>query len=227
MRTLTNLKNRIRIIICLPWSIVFNFYYLPFRQAIKLPILFSVIPTFLSLRGGKVKIEGNICTGMIRIGEKFAPFYNRNKFRWQNSGTVIFKGKISFGHHSFICVGSNGQLEIGDRSTFSHGLKLICYNKIVFGEQSRISWGCTIMDTDFHPLIDMIRKKTIPESASIIMGKGVWIGHDCIISKGCRLPENATVSSGTVVKGRFKKPNAILIGNPAVIMDEGYKRDDV
>lgn len=52
MRTLTNLKNRIRIIICLPWSIVFNFYYLPFRQAIKLPILFSVIPTFLSLRGG-------------------------------------------------------------------------------------------------------------------------------------------------------------------------------
>lgn len=45
--------------------------------------------------------------------------------------------------------------------------------------------------------------------------------------KGLQTARNATVSSGTVVKGRFKKPNAILIGNPAVIMDEGYKRDDV
>ena len=164
---------------------------------------------------------------MIRIGEKFAPFHNRNKFRWQNFGTVIFKGEVSFGHHTFIYVGTNSQLEIGDRSTFSHDLKLICESNIVFGEQSRISWGCTFIDTDFHPLIDIIRNKPIPERAAIIIGKGVWIGHDCIISKGCRLPENTTVSSGAVVKGRFKKPNVIIGGNPAVVLDEGYKRDDV
>ena len=59
------------------------------------------------------------------------------------------------------------------------------------------------------------------------MGRGVWIGHNCIVSKGSRLAENTTVSSGSVVKGRFNKPNVIIGGNPAVVWDEGYKRDDV
>ena len=58
-------------------------------------------------------------------------------------GTIVIKGKLSFGHHTFISVGPDGYLEIGDKSTFSHNVKLICENKIVFGDKSRVSWGCT------------------------------------------------------------------------------------
>ena len=222
-----SISNKIRILVCLLWSIRFNFHYLPFRQAIRLPVLFEVIPTFLCMKG-VVRIENeNIRPGIIRIGETFAPFYKRETFRWKNLGTVVMKGKISFGHHTFISVGPDGYLEIGGKSTFSHDVKLICEHKIVFGDKSRVSWGCTFIDTDFHPLIDMVKNEPIQEKAPIIMGRGVWIGHDCIVAKGSKLAENTTVSSGSVVKGRFNKPNAIVGGNPAMVWDEGYKRDDV
>lgn len=227
MQRLIKLSDYIRMILCLPWSVVFNFHYLPFKQAIKLPILFQVIPTFLSLQGRVKIVNNNIHAGMIRIGNRLAPFYKRRDFRWQNLGTVIFKGKVCLGHHTFIYVGVDGYLEIGDGSSFSHDLKVICEKKIVFGDKSRVSWSCTFIDTDFHPLIDMVRNEPIPESSPIVIGRGVWIGHDCIVSKGSRLAENTTVSSGSVVKGRFKKPNTIVGGNPAVVIDEGYVRDDV
>lgn len=216
-----------RYLLCLPWSVVFNFHYLPFKQAVKFPILFQVIPTFLFLSGRVKIVSDDIRVGMVRIGEQAAPFYKRRDFRWKNLGTVIFKGKVRLGHHTFISVGPDGYLEIGDKSTFSHELRMICEKKIVLEDRCRVSWGCTFIDTDFHPLIDLVRNEPIPKSSPIVMGRGVWIGHDCIISKGSRLAENTTVSSGSVVKGRFKKPNTIVGGNPAVVIDEGYVRDDV
>lgn len=221
------ISKYVRVLACLPWSIYFNFHYLPFRQAIRLPILFEIIPTFLCMKG-TVRIESeNLRPGLVSVGGIMAPFYKRKVFRWKNSGDIVLKGNIRFGHHTFISVGSDGYLEIGDNSGFGHGLKLICERKIVFGDKSRISWECTFIDTDYHPLIDMVRNEPISEKAPIIMGRGVWIGHNCIVSKGSRLAENTTVSSGSVVKGRFNKPNVIIGGNPAVVWDEGYKRDDV
>ena len=88
-----------------------------------------------------------------------------------------------------------------------------------------MSWDCTFIDTDFHPLIDTTRQKPLKVSQAIKIGYGSWIGHNCIISKGVRLPHNTTVSSGSIVKGSFRQEDTILGGNLAVVLDEGYIRD--
>ena len=90
-----------------------------------------------------------------------------------------------------------------------------------------MSWDCTFIDTDFHPLIDTTRQKPLKVSQAIKIGYGSWIGHNCIISKGVRLPHNTTVSSGSIVKGSFRQEDTILGGNLAVVLDEGYIRDDI
>ncbi len=221
------MKNAFRIIKCLPWSILFNFHYLPWRKAVKLPILFETVPTFLCLKGNVRIASEHISTGMIRFGGRFAPFERRKNVRWQNVGTITFAGNAYFGHHVFISVGENAELYIGADSTFSHNVKIISEDRISLGDKCRVSWDCIIIDTDFHPLIDMVRNKPVQMRASILVGNGVWIGHNCVISKGCRLADNITVSSGSVVKGRFKNPNTIIGGNPAKIWDEGFIRDDV
>ncbi len=152
---------------------------------------------------------------------------NRCGFRWANYGHVVFKGEAVFGDHIFIGV-RDSCLEIGKDSSFNDGLKIIANkSKIILGEKVRVGWGCTFIDSDLHPLIDMVRNKPIQKSAPIILGRGVWVGHDCIVAKGTKLAENITVSSGSVVKGRFGEPNTIIGGNPAVVIDKGYKRDDV
>ena len=55
------------ILVSIPKSIYMNFKYLPFKKAIRLPILVSSKCMFLFLNG-KLNIEGEIRTEMIKIG---------------------------------------------------------------------------------------------------------------------------------------------------------------
>lgn len=218
--------RKLRRILFLPYSIFFNFYYLPFKQAIKLPILFYVRPTFLKL-SGKVIIENRVKRNMIRLGIVIAPIDSPSIFRWANLGTVIFKGECVISHHTFIACGKDSIIEFGGKSSFSSGLRIMANNKISFGEKARIGWDCSFIDTDFHSIIDLSSNKEIPQSAPISIGYAGWIGHNSIVSKGTKIPDHSIVASGSVVKGYFKKSNTIIGGNPAVVMDDGYKRDDV
>ncbi len=179
-------------------------------------------------KGGAISIDcERIRFGMVQLGKDMAPILPYKRFRLQIAGELCFKGECVISHHSFISISKNGYIEIGDKSSFSYCTNLICKERMIFGEKVRISWNCTFIDTDFHPLIDMISGKAIRQTLPLVIGNGVWIGHDCIISKGSRLADNITVSSGSVVKGKFKKQNSIIGGNLAKLLDEGYKRDDV
>lgn len=225
--TINNLKNKLHQLLYLPYSLIFNFHYLPFRQAMRMPILFFVRPTFITFKGKIILDTSKVTFGMIKLGVQIAPIEAVRIFRWQNAGTIVFKGSCTMRHHTFISCAREAEIEIGGRSSFSSGLKFIAANRITFGEKARISWNCTFMDTDWHPIIDLITGKTLPMSHPISMGRNVWIGHDCIVSKGSSLADNIIVTSGSVVKGHFKTSNTIIGGNPTTVFDEGFCRDDI
>lgn len=58
-------------------SIFFNFHYLPFRQAIKLPILLYK-PKFISLKGRVIISASHVKTGMIILGKLNVPIYRNH-----------------------------------------------------------------------------------------------------------------------------------------------------
>lgn len=112
-------------------TIYFNFHYLPFSQAIKLPILLYK-PKFMKLNG-VVKIEGKTNTGMIQLGKNCIPLYPNTGIVFENlGGTIIFKGKCGIGNNSAISVGSKGNLIIGSNFNASTSLKLVCWHSIQF-----------------------------------------------------------------------------------------------
>lgn len=224
---ISELNARLRILLFLPWSIVFNFHYLPFRQARKLPIIFYVRPTFLALKGRIVIDTPALRFNMIRFGKCKAPIVPYKSFRWGNEGTVFFNGRLEISNHAYISCGRNGVLKFGDYDQINFGCRIITEKQIVFEDRVRVAWDCIFIDTDFHPLIDTVSGKALKESQSIKIEYGCWIGHNSIVSKGVKLPKNTTVCAGSVVKGRFSKENTIIGGNLAKILDEGYVRDDV
>lgn len=224
---ISEFQARMRMLLFMPWSIVFNFHYLPFKQARKLPVIFYVRPTFLSLKGKVVLDTPDVRFNMIRFGKCKAPIVPYRSFRWQNEGTVHFGGKLELSHHAFVSVGRNGVLKFGDSNKMNFGCRFIAAKEIVFGDKVRVSWDVTFIDSDFHPLIDTVRGKPLKVSQAIKIDYGCWIGHNSIVSKGVKLPKNTTVCAGAVVKGRFAKENTIIGGNIAQVMDEGYVRDDV
>ena len=87
-------------------SIYFNFHYLPFKTAIRLPILLYM-PNFLELQGN-VKIGGGkVKYGMIRLGFPTVSLYPNTGITIENhGGTITFNGKCSIGNNSYICFGS-------------------------------------------------------------------------------------------------------------------------
>ena len=224
---ISEFKARLRILLFLPWSIVFNFHYLPFKQACKLPFIFYVRPTFLALKGNVVLDAQNVHYNMIRFGKCKAPMVPYKSFRWENYGTICFNGKLELSHHAFVSCGRNGILKFGDSNKMNFGCRFIVGKEIVFGDKVRVSWDCTFIDTDFHPLIDTVRGKPLKVSQPIKIEYGCWIGHNSIVSKGVKLAKNTTVCAGSVVKGRFSQENTIIGGNIAKVMDEGYVRNDV
>lgn len=65
-------------------TIWFNFHYLPFRQAIKLPILLYK-PKFLVCKG-RIKIDGPVHFGMITLGCYRVSIYPNTGFTYENWG---------------------------------------------------------------------------------------------------------------------------------------------
>ncbi len=55
------MKQLLRYLPYLPWTVWFNFRYLPLRQAVRLPILLRK-PRLLRC-GGRIRIEGPVHTG--------------------------------------------------------------------------------------------------------------------------------------------------------------------
>ena len=170
-----------------------------------------------------VLIIDNLQMGTIRIGKQRTPIHSPSMIIWNNCGTIVFKGKCLMGHSTMIQTGKDGYLEFGHMSAFNSGCRIAAEKKIIFKERSKIGWDCQIFDTDFHPTLDMIRNQTLKINSPVIIGENVWIGHNVIISKGVKLADDVIVSSGSVVKYSCLTPNSILMGNPAQLIDEGYK----
>ena len=223
---MNNMWTLILRIFLLPFDLYFNFRHLPFRQAVKLPIIFSSIPLILD-DSGKILINGDVYFGMIKFGKEHSPIVNHFYFRYLNRGTIIFNGPATFAYNCYVSCDKNAKLQFGKNCGFNFGCRIICMKKITFGDYLRCSWDCTFIDSDFHPIIEMDTNTRIAQEVPIKIGRGVWVGHNCIISKGARIADEIIVSSGSVVKGVFLKKNSIIGGNLAKLIAEGYQRDDM
>lgn len=129
-------------------SVYFNFHYLPFKTAIRLPILLYK-PKFLELQGN-VKIGGEVKYGMIRLGFPTVSLYPNTGITIENhGGTITFNGKCSIGNNSYISIGSKGVIEFGDNFAATTTFRLTSYDRIVFGERVRCGWDILVWTQTF------------------------------------------------------------------------------
>lgn len=206
------------------YTLYINFHYLPFRQAVKLPIILRNT----SIRGGRGEIlidSDHISFGMIRIGGMGRNLWCRRKKSYLDlrNGRMVFKGVCRLWNGISIRVSDDAYLEFGNQCEASSGLNLVAYYKVVIGDNAKIGWDCTIIDTDFHPLYDIYSHKDLKIYAPILIGKGCWVGFKSVIMKGTSLADYTTISSSSVVKCKVKDPYKVLSGNPAIEVAEGFQ----
>ncbi len=199
--------NRLR---CIIQSIYFNFHYLPFKQAIHLPILLYK-PRLLDLKG-KVKIQGDIKYGMIRLGFPTVPLYPNSGIMFENhGGTIVFDGTCYIGNNSALSIGVKGECTIGACFRANTSLKLVCFHRIQIGDRVRFGWDCLIMDTDFHKLTKLSGGYS-KGYGSVSIGSNNWLGNGCVILKRTLTPNYTVVSARTILDKPIDVPEYSIIG---------------
>ena len=202
-------------------TLYFNFTYLPFHQAKKLPFLVSR-KVYLSQTKGVVSIEGPITTGMIRIGYGDVGIFDKKRSRsiWQVSGKVIFKGTAHLGHGSKISVGKQGVLELGPNFALTAESAIVSHKQIVFGKNCLVSWECLIMDTDFHKIYDAEGQWVNPPK-EIIIGDKVWLGARNTLLKGTKIASHSIIGANSQVSKDISDQSGLFAGNPIKHLKDG------
>lgn len=226
MNILSKIWKKKNILRSLPFSIYFNFHYLPFRQAIKLPILLYK-PDFIACKGKVVIDAPQVKFGMIKMGFRFVSIYPNSGIMWENNGgTVIFNGTARFGNDVYLSFGDKTTVEFGDNFVHKAGMKLVSWRGMKFGKNTRIGWGCLIMDTNIHPLYDIEKKKFKRASGPITIGDNNWFGTGCRIMHSVTTPERCIFGMGTTVtRGCVAQSYCVMGGSPVRVLTENVLRD--
>lgn len=207
-------------------TLFFNFYMLPLKQALKLPIILTRNVRFYNL-SGKIVFSGNVKTGMVRFG-----FFGEDNMYWNSAKTLLqIEGKLMLAHNIhfanglIIRVEKNASLRIDENVRISNQVKIICYNDITIKKNNRIAWECQMMDTTFHFIRNRETKEYNEIHGTIVIGENNWIGNRCTIMKGAVLPNHCIVTSGSLINKDFSEHEySVFAGTPAKLIKQGVYR---
>jgi acetyltransferase-like isoleucine patch superfamily enzyme len=160
---------------------------------------------------GNVSINGRIFItnrGKLMIGNNFSANSGRNHN--PIGGDNVLR---------LIVYKPEAVLKIGENVGASN-CTIICWNKIIIGNNVIIGGGVKIWDTNFHSLQARIRTSgndTDIKTAPIYIGDHVFIGGSSIILKGVTIGENSVIAAGSVVTKSIPA-NVIAGGNPCRVI---------
>lgn len=131
-----------------------------------------------------------------------------------NEGTIIIRGfaNLNQGFRLY----NRGTIDFGNSFVVTGNSSVICMKYIQFGEDCLISWGVSIMDTDFHTIVSLNDGKIINENKEIVIGSHCWICAYVTVLKGTTIPNNCIIGSGSIVSKNFSNSNSIIIDNKIV-----------
>jgi acetyltransferase-like isoleucine patch superfamily enzyme len=145
---------------------------------------------------------------VLYVGVRYRGFLTRHdRTLVRIRGTLKIDGKVYLDRGVRIDITPTGTMEMANNSSVNSFTTIICENKISFGENSGISWGGQMLNTDFHDIKHPGRKEKDP---SIVIGKNVMIGCRTSVYKGVHIPDGCVVASDSVIKKDVTSPNTLV-----------------
>lgn len=208
-----------------------NFKMLPFKQAIRFPIVVYSKTNFRSLKG-RIEIKGRLYFDMISIGQRGYIATAKPISTWKIEGNIVFYGPIAFYQGTYLLVAKDAVLTFGNEKssnksgessiTVGTNTKIICFESITIGDFAGITWDVQLIDTSFHYIENNcgeVQSLTKP----IVIGDRVWVGNRTTISKGAVIPSNSIICSNSLVNKDLSSygEHCMFAGSPAVKKGEG------
>lgn len=216
------MSRYLKILFSLPRTVWFNLRFLPFRQAIRLPIWIAGNTRIKKMyRGGILLEDNNIRIGQIRIGYHEADAVDTGSshtiLNIEDSGILSLKDDAHIGQGAIINVKKNAILKLGINFAISGTTTIICNKHIIFGDDVQLSWNSLIADGDAHNIYSEDGKYLNPPE-EIIVGNKVWIAANTTVLKGTKINNNTVVASNSLVNRKFEECSCVIGGCPAKVL---------
>lgn len=208
-------------------TIYFNFKMFPFEVAKKLPVYFYGKVKFNDL-SGKIQINAPIKSGMIGFGQPYEIFTKAiGKSEIFFAGNINFNGYCQFGIDYLIYVAPNASLTMGNMSSLGSNGKIVCFDKIMFGDYCRIGFESQLIDTNAHQMIDVVTNEKFPITSSIILGDYNYFGNRVSIMQNTVTPNYCTIASNSLCNNDYTNfgSNTLIGGIPAKLLKHNVSRD--
>ena len=192
-------------------TLCFNFRYLPFSQAVLLPVILFR-GTVLRRMKGKLILPEKIKHGMIKIGRADVAGWEKRGTAVSIDGELVFKGKATFGSGSALEVKKGAVLTIGEKFRVTAGASIFCHKKITFGQGCMLSWDTLVMDSDHHEIYDPGTGAVLNGDSPVMLGDHVWIGCRSTLLKGTAIGDNCVVAAGSILTKSFENERNSVIG---------------
>lgn len=200
-----------------------NFKVLPFKSAIKCPIVVAYNTKIKNV--GKIVFTNEIYPAMVSFGVIRLVAFETNVIPliFNNRGTLEIEGRFKIHPGAVVSIVKGAFLRVGNHVGIGASSKVICRKSITMGNDVRCSWNSQILDSDFHFLYNIEKNKYYPRTKEIKIGNNVFIGNGCTIGKGTVLPDGCVVSCISKVSGDFSDEgkNLLIAGNPAIVLKKG------
>lgn len=208
-------------------TLYFNFHYLPFQQAIRLPV-FLYRAKLLSCKGQVIISNSKIKTGMIQLGTHSVSLYPNSGIVWENfGGKVIFKGCCNIGNASAISVGKSGNIEFGNNFIATTTFKIVSYHLIKISENVLVAWDTIWMDTSFHGFKDINGDKVANAYNTISIGSNNWIPTKCMVLNCTKTPNYCVFGVGSILFNDYSSNStySFMAGHPLTVKLIGVWHD--
>lgn len=197
-----------------------NFRFLPFRQAIHLPILVWGMPKILAISNDfKMFLDyGIIKRGLIKINRTSAfTSHSGGHTEFLLCGKIIFKGSVFLGSGTRLLSYSNSTIVFGNKNSIAQQCTISSSEKLILEDNVRIGSKVQIMDSSMHFVYHSDERKVDKVSSPIVIKHNTWIANGASIYKGSILPPYSTVAGGSMVNKDFSKEDegTCFMGIPA------------
>ena len=113
---------------------------------------------------------------------------------------------------------NKSSLKIGNNCLFSYGVLLQCLDFVSIGDDVQIGEYTSLRDTTHsYNFRDIPIKYQKDVSKGIEIGNDVWIGRGCIILPGTKIGNGVIIGANSVVKGRLDS-FGIYAGSPVKLI---------
>ncbi len=203
-------------------SLYFNFRYLPFRQAIYMPVWITANFKVRGLRRGMLVLYQPYRKSVF-LGDCGSPGLQEMR------GGLFFSTRSRLILHGFTVVAQGSVLRMDEDATIEIGRNFFCNkncffrssSKITFGEDCLLGWNVQINTSDGHVVShDGVVK---PSELPVAIGNHVWLTANTIVTKGVSIADGCIIAQGAVVTKSVDEPNTLSGGVSSKVLATNVK----